>query len=680
MFTDMVGYSALMGRDEPLALQLLEEHRRIVRPILAQYGGSEIKTIGDAFLVEFSSALGGATCAIEIQRILHSRNQTAPADRRIELRMGLHAGDVVHKENDVFGDGVNIASRIEPLAEPGGICVSEDVARQIQNKTGCALAKIGPSDLKNIAMPVDIYRIILPWLRPRSSLLDRSAFQLRRRSVRIALTACALGAVLGALVLRHQRTSGQPGPVNRLAVLPLVNVSAGAGEDYFADGMTEELISSLSTIRELNVIGRTSIAKFKGTRLDIAEIGSLLNVGSILEGSVRLAGDEARINVNLVDVRTQRMIWSQEYTRLTKEIFAVQSDVARNVMDALKVRLVAGERSLIERRGTTNTDAYFQFLLGRSHLNKRTPGEVEKAIESFTLAVEKDPEFALAYTGLAEGYTLASTGYGTLPRAQANARARMCAEKAVALDESLAEAHTALGYVKFRIDWDWATAEAEFKRALELKPGYSKTHEQYALFLAIRLRFDEAMIEMQLAQQLDPLNPAVSTGVGRILHFERKFDQALVQFRKTLELDPQYAEAYFGMGMSYIGLRRFDDAIGALNTAISLSGRRPVMLAVLGMAQGLAGNRAEAEKIRNEILATSKQPPEAQYCLGAISMGLRDYDQAFEHFERAFEEKDGILIYVGVDPIMESIWTDRRFVALVNKMGLRMPGSAQSRP
>lgn len=337
MFTDMVGYSALTQQNEALALQLLEEHRRIVRPILAQHGGREIKTIGDAFLVEFSSALAAATCAIELQRSLHENNTTAAVDHQVRLRIGLHAGDVIFKENDVFGDGVNIAARIEPLADAGGICLSEDVARQIQNKLSFALRKLGAGELKNIAMPVAIYRVILPWQKHRRQLSDRLSFLLGKKSARRALGAGTLGLILlAALLLRHPPVPAQPGPVNRLAVLPLVNFSSDSKDEYFPDGMTEELISSQSSIRELEVIARTSIAKFKGTRLDISEIGAALNVGSILEGTIRVAGEEARINVNLVDVRSQKTIWSQEYTRRIRDIFAIQTAIAMSVTDALK--------------------------------------------------------------------------------------------------------------------------------------------------------------------------------------------------------------------------------------------------------------------------------------------------------------------------------------------------------
>ncbi len=672
MFTDMVGYSALTQRDEPLALRLLEQHRQLVRPILAHHGGREIKTIGDAFLVEFSSALAATACAIEIQKSLHARNQLVPAAQQVQLRIGLHAGDVIYQENDVLGDGVNIAARIEPLAEAGGICISEDVARQIQNKIDCPLAKLGSGELKNIQLPVEIYRIILPWKKARSPLADRVAFLLRKNSARRALAVGALGAVMAA-ALWLRPPAAQTGPVNRLAVLPLQNIGGKASDDYFAEGMTEELISSLSTIRELDVIARTSIARFKDARLDVREIGAALNVGSILEGSVRLAGDEARINVNLVDVRTQKTIWSQEYPGRIKDIFAIQSAIATSVTAALKVRLLAGEKSLLERHQTDNSEASRLYLAGVSHLNKRTGEEVMRAVDSFSAAVALDPTFALAQAKLAEASTLAGVaGYGTLPRVQMIAVARTAAHRALALDDSLAEAHNALGYVKFRIDWDWTAAETEFKRALELKPGYARAHELYGLFLAIQGRLEEALPQMRRAQELDPLSPSVSNGIGRVLHFQRKFDAAVAQFDQTLLLDPQYAEAYFSKALSYQLLRRSDDAIAAMDTTLRLSGHspRPVMVAMRGLMLGLAGKKAETQKIYDDMLAASQQTHDSSHCLGLLAVGLGDFGRALDHFEQAYEERDGILIYLAVDPITESIWTNPRFAALNKKMGL----------
>lgn len=668
MFTDMVGYSALTQRDEALALELLEEHRRTVRPILAHHGGREIKTIGDAFLVEFASALAAMAGAVEIQRALRERNLAAPPGRQVHLRIGLHAGDVVYRENDVFGDGVNIAARIEPLAEAGGICVSEDVARQFRSNLDFHLKKLGAGELKNIALPVDIYRVVLPWQQPRP--LDRFAFLLAKRSVRRGLLAAGTAAVLLALWLGTREDPA--GPVNRLAVLPLENRSGDPREEYFADGLTEELISTLATIRDLSVIARTSVVKFKDARPDLAEIGRVLNVGSVLTGTVRIEGDLARINVDLVEVRTQKTVWSEVFTKPLKDVFAVQAAIALNVSEALKIELLSGEKTLLDRPAPATDAAYREYVLGRTQLGKRTGDEIVKAIGSFSRAIERDAGYAPAYAGLAECYTLAGVaGYGDLPREQAIELARSRAARAVALDDQLAEAHAALAYVKFRVDWDWAGAELEFKRALALKPGVAHTHELYALFLAIQKRLPEATAEMQRARQLDPLSPSVSNGLGRVLHFQRKADEAIAQFNRTLALDPNYAEAHFSLGLTYLLQKRYDDAAAAIQHAIQLSGNRQVMLAMLGLTQGLAGRKDEARRILDDLRAQARTADISPYYFALLAIGLGDFDEAFQRLNEAADKRDGIIIYLPVDPIADAIWPDPRFPALVQKLGLK---------
>ncbi len=668
MFTDMVGYSALTQRDEPLALALLEEHRQLVRPLLGTHGGREIKTIGDAFLVEFASALAAAACAVEIQHSLHELNRLRAPERRIELRIGLHAGDVIHREGDVYGDGVNIAARIEPLARPGGVCVSEDVARQIQNKLpGVTLARLGAGELKHISVPVDIYRLLLPGEKQGLPLAERARFFLAKKSARRALLLLGAAAIALGATFWLRRHPTPLAPASRLAVLPLVSLGSEAHDDDFADGMTEELISSLSSLRELSVIARTSVIGFKGTKLGVAEIGRMLGVGSILEGTVRMAGGQARIHVSLVEVATQRALWTQEFSPTIKDVFAVQSAIARNVTEALKVRLLAGERTQLDRRGPGSSEAYRDYLLGRAQLNKRTGEGVTKSIEHFNRAAAEDPGFALAYAGLAESYTLAgNAGYGHLPRDEAIRRARDFAARALALDESLAEAHAALAYVKFRIDWDWAGAEAGFRRAVELKPGYARAHEQFGLLLAIRRRFPESMAEFQRAQQLDPLSLTVSNGLGRVLHFQRRYDEALAQYRRTLDMDPDYAEAHFNIGMSYCGMERYDEGIAALELALRLSNRRPVIIAMLGLAQGLAGRKAEARALFDELAQTPGTP----YYLALVSVGLGENDAAFRYFDEALAQRDGILIYLAAEPLTYRLSSDPRFRGLLQKMGL----------
>ncbi len=672
MFTDMVGYSALAQSNEDLSLALLEEHRRILRPLFGVHGGREIETIGDAFLVEFDSALGAARCAIAIQRAIRERNTSLPPERALWIRIGLHLGDVVHLGDRVHGDGVNIAARVEPLADPGGICLTEDFARQIRNKLEEPLMKLGRPELKNIRSPQCLYKIVLPWEKEKGPWAARARFFARQRRVkRLGTGALLLTAVGFSAYFMIRGNPGESGfPRNRIAVIPFANISREPQDEYFADGMTEELISELSTIRGLDVIARTSVMKYKGSAADIPEIGRMLGVGTILEGSVRKAMDKARITVQLIDVPTQRHLWTDEYDRELKDVFAIQSDIARRVADVLEVQLVHGEREQIEKSGTQNVDAYRLFLLGRFHLNKRTAADIVKAIGYFQDAVTIDPGYAHAYTELADCFTLiAAAGYDIMPRMEATAKARQSVMKALELDETLAEAHTSLAYVKFRLDWNWGEAEEEFKRAIDLKPGNSRSHEWYALYLSLLGRHEEALTEMRRAYELDPLSPVVSTGVGRVLQLARRYDEAVSQLRTTITMDSTYADAHFILGMTYSHQGKHGEAIRELSTAYRLSGRRPVIYARLGTALASAGRKKEAERIFDDIVEMWKSGKVPVYYLALAYIGRGEHEQALNAFEQAYEEHEGLLIYTNTEPMFDSIRHYPRFVELLKKIG-----------
>jgi adenylate cyclase len=328
MFTDMVGYSALTQKNEALALELLDEHRKIVRPFFPKHDGREIETAGDSFFVEFQSAVEATNCAIEIQTALFERNKTQPTLRQISLRIGLHIGDVVYVDNHVHGDGVNIAARLEPLASPGGICISEDVARQIRNKVPYPVVQLGAEKLKNISMPMDIYCIALPWLSKTSR--TNKPFRLKK-VILLGLGSAALLFIIGWFLFVKKYNYEELTPSDfRLAVLPLTNISRNPQDEYFADGMTEELISTLSKIGGLNVIARTSVMKYKATNKNISQISRELMVGTILEGSVRKMENKARITITLIDALKQKHIWTKDYDRELRDIFMIQSEIAQN--------------------------------------------------------------------------------------------------------------------------------------------------------------------------------------------------------------------------------------------------------------------------------------------------------------------------------------------------------------
>jgi len=667
MFTDMVGYSALTQKNEELALELLKEHREILRSIFPDHKGKEIETAGDSFFVEFDSALDAARCAVAIQKALYERNKNLPDERKILLRIGLHVGDVVHIDKHVHGDGVNLAARLEPLASPGCICISEDAARQVQSKLEYPVVKVGKKKLKNIQLPMEVYKIVLPWENDKGiKSLSKTPANSFLISLLILLTAAIIYFVVKENSEETISTSGK-----RIAVLPFANIGPGTNDDYFADGVTEEIISNLAKISGLDVIARTSIIKYKNTDLSITQIGNELDVGTILEGSVRRDANKTRITVQLIDVPTQKHLWAETYERELKDIFVIQSDIAMKVADGLKIQLLANEKKQIEKRGTENTEAYRNYLLGNYYLNKRTGESLIKGIEHFSKSIEHDPLFALAYAGLANCYTLTGgAAYGNISKEEAYDKANDAVQKALELDPTLAEAHASLGYIKFRFDWDWDAAEEEFKKAIELKPGYAQAHEWYALFLSLIRKSDKAIDEIKRAYELDPLSQSISTGVGRILNFANKLDEAVMQYKKTIEMYPNYAEAHFALSMTYIAQRKYKEARDEVDKAIKLS-HRPVMIATKGMIYGYEGKKKEALEVINELERLSYPEPLSPWFLSIIYQSLNDKENFFKYAYKALEEREPFMVYFPTITIMnKEFGDDPRYFDILRRMNI----------
>ena len=454
VFTDMVGYTALAQNDEALAMELLDEQRRVVRPFFQRYNGTEVKTIGDAFLVQFKSALEAVECASSIQKSLHELNLVRPSERRIILRVGVHVGDVISEGNDIHGDAVNVASRIEPLAAPGGVCISEQAFDQTRNKFSLPMVKLERQTLKNVSVPMDVYRVIMPW--------DQS-----------------------------DRTGGENWDRKRIAVLPFSNISPDPTDEYFAEGMTEELINTISHNHQLKVIARTSVARFKGTQKSVSEIGKEIGVGSILEGSVRKAGNKIRVTAQLIDAATEEHVWSDNYDRQLDDVFSIQSEIAKSVSEALMARLVPEERKSIEKKATESSAAYVLYLRGRAALRDRKEDRMRDAKRHFEEAIAEDRDFAEAYVGLADAYFLLGN-YNHMPMAEAVERGREALARALALDDGLAEAHTTLANYMIH-DYKFAEAQSEFGRAIALSPSYALAHHWYGIYLIEAGRPEKAL-------------------------------------------------------------------------------------------------------------------------------------------------------------------------------------------
>ena len=678
MFTDMVGYSALSQRDDKLALELLEEHRQLLREIFPRFNGTEIKTIGDAFLIEFNSALEAAQCAIEIQRTLAKRNHDVTAERRIELKIGIHIGDVVHRGGDVYGDGVNIASRIEPLAGAGGICVSMDVERQIRNALEARFEKLAPTELKNISVAMDLFRIVLPW--EQGSKAETSVNGRSFPASRLVWVGAVILALVGAgwwlahqflptkntLTPRQSEAATNSASQKSIAVLPFLNLSADKNDEYLSDGMTEELLNMLTKVKGLRVPGRSSSFAFKGKNEDgiFRKVGEQLHVNAVLEGSVRKAGDKLGITAQLINVADGFHLWSETYDRDMKDILAVQSDVAKRVVQALQIQLGVDEARALAKKPTENPEAHRLYLLGRYHFAKFTRAGWTNAIHYYEQALQIDPNFALAYCGLADTYGWA--GGQIMAGREAWAKEMELAEKALALDPNLAEAHLAMGTALFSMLGPHAS-EKELDRAVELNPNLVLAYDQYGWTFSEMGRFDEAIAAEKKALELDPLSTFLNTDLAFFLYWARRYEDAITQIRKTLELDSNNGFAHSVLGWCLIWKGSKADARAEFQKATTLDDL-PWYVGSLGYACAVSGDHAKAEQVLHQLEELAKQRYVSPANRASVYLGLGENEKALDWLEKAYEDRDPIFWWINGDQLYDSVRHAPRFEALVQKV------------
>jgi len=455
-----------------------------------------------------------------------------------------------------------------------------------------------------------------------------------------------------------------------IAVLPFENMSTDPENEYFSDGITDDIIAQLSKISALKVISRTSSMQYKKTTKKITAIAQELGVGAILEGSVRRAGQRVRIVAHLVEPGSEKHLWGDTFDRQLTDIFEVQSEVAEQITGALSVALSPEEKKRVEKKATENADAYNLYLLGRFHANKWAEADVLKGIECFQQAIAKDPSYAVAYAGLADAYELLSIGFSSKPPVEYLALAKSMALKALEMDDTLAEAHTSLAYARWLGDLDWPEAERGFKRALELKTSYVMAHEWYAEYLAAQGRFDEAVAEIRRAQQLDPLAVPVNRAVGWILYFARRYDEAAEELRKTLAMSPDFIGARMVLWWVDVAKGEYDQAIADIRLESEKPGLRTVKKLMLAYACAAAGKREEASGLLWEL--EPKLAEENRLALLSVLLftALDMKDRAFQQLHRAFELREPGLLFLKVAPWLDPLRSDPRYGALVEKVGL----------
>jgi len=630
MFTDMVGYTALMQEDEVRAKALRDRHRQILEEKISEFQGSILQFYGDGTLSMFGSAIEAVRCAIQIQKEL----QTSP---KVPVRIGIHIGDIVYEDQGAYGDGVNITSRIESLAEPGSVFISDKVYDEIHNHPTIRTKSLGKYELKNVIRPIDIYAINC------EGLVVPSEAEIKEKV---------------------------PKSFKSIAVLPFVNMSADKDNEYFSDGITEELLNALTKIEGLNVTSRTSSFAFKNKNIDIREIGKQLGVTTVLEGSVRKAGNKVRITSQLINTSDGYHIWSESYDRNLEDIFEVQDEISKKIAIKLREKLARSQiQTPIVKSYTKNLDAYNEHLKGLHHWNKWSPSEIKQAVEHFKTAIQLDPEFPLSYASLSACYAyLGATGY--LKSQIAYPKAKTYAEKAIGLDDNIAESHNSMAMVYLFYEWKWNDAEKEFHKSLELNPSAAETYYAYHVYLAAMDRKKEMLKAIEKAQLLDPLSPLINNSVAQVYMALGRLEESAEQFKKILEQDPSFRAALNGLGWVEIRKGNYQKALEIFEESQRraknvLKGTTP-----LGFIYGLMGEKEKAEDCLNKLFLRQEQEPETSLNIdiAVVYAGIGDIDKVFEYLNKAYEERSGGILFIR-NPNWDVIHNDPRYHDLVKKMG-----------
>ncbi|HIL72115.1 MAG TPA: hypothetical protein EYG38_19955, partial [Verrucomicrobia bacterium] len=685
MFTDMVGYSALMHRDEKLALTLLAEHHRLLRPLFPEFGGREIKSTGDGFLVEYASALQATQCALEIQRVLIQYNATMSAERRIHIRIGIHLGDVVLREADIFGDDVNIAARIEPLAEGGGICLSGPVYDQVVNKLDTPLVKLDAAQLKNIKTPIDVYRVVLPW--QQSSLLGQASSPrtAHTREGRVVLLGwAAIILLIGALaVFRPQpelpkipstppksvvETHAIPAldPL-RIALLPFKNFSPALEDEHFARAIADQLGIELSKISGLAIIPRinTQIAA-----LEPRLIGEKTESGTLLTGTVRKVDNRITVNIRLIDSSDGVNHWGETFAGEMKDLDNIQNKVAFEVARILKVKLLEAERQQIEKKYTNSSKAFELYLKGRDGWNSFTSEGLRQGIIYLKQAIAEDPNYALAYSGLADCNAALASDFE--PPKPVLAEAERYARRALRIDPELAQAEVSLAMYYMFSGSNWEKAREHAIRAIQLKPRYADAHHYMAHYLESQGKLAEAKNEWFLALQYDPLSSVIAIEFALTYLFIGDYPSAIALCREALamEVDFVYGLQILGAALTFKG--DYQVATETLQGALTLKeGDRPIIIAELGHTYAKAGKMAEAgEQLRRLLKLQDQGRFVDAYYLAWVYAGLGEMVEAQRSLEKAVREQSTWIFNINVNPRLIPLHNETTFHDLLKRMNL----------
>ena len=658
MFTDIVGYTALMGKDEQKAFALLNKNRQIQKPIIEEYSGIWIKELGDGVMASFKTVSDAVNAAIKIQ-------QTCNDNKEFQLRIGIHQGEVLIEDNDMFGDAVNIASRIQSIASPGSIFVSEVVHHNVSNKNDIHTEFVRTENLKNVREPVRIYRIKFEGSPPAPQGKLKS---IKRKNFVFIFLGVAVTTIVAYFIFQNSNKTNVTATNNEtiersIAVLPFENRSNDKEQEYFSDGLSEELINMLTKIPELKVIGRTSSFAFKGKNEDLRAIGQQLDVAHLLEGSVQKDGNKIRVTATLIRASDGKGIWNDSYDRDLSNILKLQDEIAQTVVQQLKLNLLQFPST--NASGAGNVDAYNLVLQGNYFYDKLDKESVAKAVDFYRQALKIDSTDARTWAKLADAVSR-QAWQNYVDRQAGRAEAKRAALKAIELDKNLAEGYIELGDGDLYADFNWKAAEENFLKAFSLEPKNPRILYSLGggLYFATG-RWDEAIKYMKECTELDPLRPLNHLNLGNILSHAGKTEEATSYLNRALELNPQFQRAHLYLGRNYLLAGKLDKAMKEMQEE-NLEVFRNFGLALVYHA---SGRRKEADEALNDF--TFRFQKEWSYLLAELHAYRGENDKALQWLETAYQRNDGWLVFLKGDPLMKNLHGDPRYDAFLKKMNLK---------
>jgi adenylate cyclase len=647
MFTDIEGYTAIMQQSEQRAVILRDRHREILQKEHGNYQGQVIQYYGDGTLSIFQSAVQAVKCALAMQ-------QAFLLEPRVPVRMGLHIGDIMLNEMQAIGEGVNLAARIEALGVAGSILLSDKVHDEIRNHPELKTVSLGTYQFSQIERKVEVFALQhkglvippsnFPWVQARESPMPAKAAPSRI-------------------------------PLKSIAVLPLVNMSNDPEQDYFSNGVAEEILNSLAHIKDLKVAGRTSSFQFRGKDIDLKEVGEKLGVSTVLEGSVRKQGNRLRVTVQLVNVEDGYHLWSEKYDRNMDDIFAIQDEIALAVTEKMKVTLQEKGRGRTAKSYTQNTAAYELYLRGRFYINRRGPA-ILTGIRYLQQALALDPAFALAHAGFADA-NLLTAFYGLMPPIQTMSRAKEAAETAIQLDPALCEPYCSLGFYYTCSEWNWVEAERNFLKAIERNSQNAQAHAWYGLtYLAwVKGDYEQAEDQGRLTIKLDPLSAISYAVYGAILHAAGKYEEAREVCRTGLELDSNSYLSRLYEASALVGLQQYEAALQAFEQALKISNRHAFALNAMLITYVKMGDEAKARRIMKEINERATREYMGSGYTGLSIAWLGNLDEAFDYLEKAYHDRESTLLTFRNELwLPANVRADPRFQRFMDKMAFPVKG------